>query len=424
MRRARRRVYPVLVPACLLFAETVRAQETTPLEQSPPVAVAPPEDGDPEPWIDVVWPGQQSPPSGDYLRVGGLATLELIDWGSANDKDDGLETDALSLLLSGRLGAADVFVDVDLDGEDTRHNLREAWVDGSVGGDHWLRAGWLRVALGSEFATREEDLPSIGYTFPSSENGRFGPGVALDGYPVPWLWWQATATAGHDANLSGDQLEEKQFSLRAMATPEPGADGAFEGLFGGLALATTTDLDGPLHVETPLDQSIFTTETLEGERRTTVVVEMGYRSPGFRFGAENSTGKLSGVALPGGGEQTFDEIGGWSAYLAWNLRGTSQVWSRGRWLPHDLQQGEELPVELSVRYSNADIDRDLFDTGLASFGTSIQEVRSITVALSAYLQPLTRVAVAYVGIVGDQEISRFGDHDSDQSLVVRLDQRF
>ncbi len=421
----RRRAVPWLVLTCLGSAASVApAQELALFADSEPAAATAPAPQDQGDWIEVVWPGEDDPPSGDFLRVGGLLSLELIDWGSANDKDDGLHTEALSLLLSGRAGDATFFVDLDADGEETRHNLREGWMDGPLAEQHWIRAGWLRFALGSEFATREEDLPFPGYAFPSWENGRYGPGVAVDGYPAPWLWWQAGATAGHDANLAGDSLGEPQYSLRVLALPGPGPDGAFEGWFGGVAMARTTDLDGPLHVETPLDQTVFTTADLEGDSRSVLAFEVGYRAGGFRFGVENCDGELREVELPGGGDQSFDQVGAWSAYLTWNLNGPAPVWSRGRWLPYDLEEGDELPLEIGLRYSNADIDRDLFDAGLASFDPSIQEVRSVTVAVSAWLHRLTKVSAAYVGIVGDQETTRFGDHDSDQSVLLRLDQRF
>jgi|GEM_PF-5337888 len=402
--------------ACFLLA-SARGQEAPP---EPSASQATTTAGD-ESWIDVVWPGQETP-EGDYLRIGGLFSGEAINWDKGNDKNDGLETEALSLLFSGRVGEADFFVDVDLDGEDTRHNLREAWMEVPVGAEHWLRAGWLRVALASEFATREEDLPSVGYGFTSWMNGRFGPGVAVDGYALPWMWWQATVTAGYDTDLAGNQLDEPQGSLRLLATPVREPDGSFEGLFGGVAMSLTTDLDGPVHVETPFDQTEFATDDLHGDSRRFFSGELGYRRGGFRAGAELTNGEVSGVDLPTGPDQDYDEIGRYSFWASWNVRGPVPVWSRGRWLPYDLGPRDELPLEFALRYSNADIDRDFFTDGLATFGPSVNEARTITATVSMYLQPTTRVAVSLVDTVSDQVSSHWGE--SDVSYLLRLDQRF
>jgi hypothetical protein len=412
----RRGTAPYLVVLALVGIElaSVRAQEPA----TPELAATAPED---EPWIEVVWPGQPTP-AGDYLRVGGLVSLELINWDQGNEKHDGLDLDALSLLLSGRVGEFDFFVDGDLDGEDTRHNLREAWLEHTLGTDHWVRAGWLRVAQGSELATREEDLPHVGYGFTSWENGRFGPGVSVDGYALPWFWWQATATAGYDTNLAGDQIDEPQGSFRLLAVPPRGPDGAFEGLFGGFGMSKTTKVDGNVHVETPFDEMEFETVDMEGDSRSFLALEAGYRRGGFRAGGEWTDGKISSVELPAGNNQSYDEIGRYTFWFSWNFRGPAPVWSRGRWLPYDLKPGDEMPLELAVRYSNADIDRDFFDDGLATFGPSVNEARTITVTLSTYLQPSTRVGFSYLDTVSDQVSNNWGEKD--HSYLLRLDQRF
>lgn len=376
---------------------------------------------DDEAWIDIVWPGQATPP-GDHLRVGGLISLEAINWDSGNAKDDGFETENLSLLLSGRIGRADFFVDIDLEGEDTRHNLREAWVETGLGIDHWVRAGWLRVAHGSELATREEDLPFPGYGFPSWQNGRFGPGVAADGYALPWFWWQATVTAGHDADLAGNALNEPQGLLRLMATPVRGADGSFEGLFGGFGISRTTDLDGPVHVETPFEQVMFMTDDLHGDSRSFVSFELGYRGEQFRAGGEVTDGAVHGVELPSGQHQTYDQIGRYAFWCSWNLRGPVPLWSRGRWLPYRLGPTDELPLELALRYSNADIDRRFFTDGLATFGPSVNEARTITASVTYWLQPSTRVGFSLLDTVSDQPSDNWGL--GDVSWMLRLDQHF
>ncbi len=112
------------------------------------------------------------------------------------------------------------------------------------------------------------------------------------------------------------------------------------------------------------------------------------------------------------------------ALLAFNLRGRAPSWERGGWQPYDLQRGDELPIELAFRYSNADIDRDLFDLGVTTYDPSSQETRTLTAALAAYLAPLTRLTLGWVGVIADHELTPFGGTGRDSSFVLRLDQRF
>ncbi|MBM3984380.1 MAG: hypothetical protein FJ296_01615 [Planctomycetes bacterium] len=117
-------------------------------------------------------------------------------------------------------------------------------------------------------------------------------------------------------------------------------------------------------------------------------------------------------------------MGAWTAMLAFNLRGRAPAWERGGWQSYDLQRGDELPLELAFRYSNADIDRDLFDFGLTTYDPSSQETRTLSAALAAHLAPLTRLTLGWVGVIADQELSPFGGTARDSSFVLRLDQRF
>lgn len=377
-------------------------------------------------WLEAVMPGDPPAPGVDPLRLGGLLSLEAIDWDDTNRRDDGLDTqtEAASLRLHGTWRGLRLFVALDLDGEETRHNLREAWGEGRIGEATWLRAGWLRVALGTEFATREEDLPLTGYAYNSWQHARYAPAVQVDGLLSDWLWWQATATAGHASDLAGEAQDEPTLAARLVASAPRGEDGRFTGWYAGFGVAQASDLDGPLRVETPMDQATFSTPDLDGTGRSTLSIEFGFAGEVTRFAVETADTKLDEVALPGGGEESFDEVGAWTAMLAFNLRGRAQPWERGGWQPYRLRQGDELPVELAFRYSNADIDRDLFDLGVTTYDPSSQETRTLGVSLAAHVTPLTRVSLGWVKIIADQELTELGGTTRDSSFVLRLDQRF
>lgn len=390
------------------------------------LALAAPAAAGDSPWLHAVMPGDPPAPGEDPLRVGGLLSLEAIDWDDTNRRDEGFDTqtEAASLRLSGMLRGLRVFVDLDLDGEETRHNLREAWGEGRIGEATWLRAGWLRVALGTEFATREEDLPLTGYAYNSWQHARYAPAVQVDGLLSDWLWWQATATAGHASDLAGEAQDEPTLAARLVASAPRGEDGRFTGWYGGVGVAQASDLDGPLRIETPLDQATFSTPDLDGTGRSTLSIEFGYAGEVTRFAFETADTRLDEVSLPGGGEESFDEVGAWTALLAFNLRGRAQAWERGGWQPYRLHAGDELPIELAFRYSNADIDRDLFDLGVATYDPSSQETRTFGASLAAHLAPLTRVSLGWVKVIADQELTELGGTTRDSSFVLRLDQRF
>jgi len=77
--------------------------------------------------------------------------------------------------------------------------------------------------------------------------------------------------------------------------------------------------------------------------------------------------------------------------------------------------------ELAFRYSRSDIDRDLFDGGLTTFGISTQEVRTLSAELNWYDRGRTRVGLGFVRTIADQELGTFGDTDRDSTYFLRVD---
>jgi hypothetical protein len=375
-----------------------------------------------------VSPGTLQFEAGDWtLQPGALWSVNAIDYERSNKKSDGLETEAASLILRG-VHPEDLllWLELDIDGEDTRHHVREAWVERAYAGDSWLRAGQIRVALGTEFATREENLPLVGYGFPGWLDGRWDTGVAWDGY-TGWSWFQLAATTGSGFDLDGNKRHDAELMGRLVVLPDHDPAHGFDGIFGGLALSWMPENHDEIHLGTPLEQTVFTTPEVNADGARFLHMELGARYGAFRWGWESVTGRLEHTALPGGGHQTFDELGAWSMFTSFNFTGPAPIWHRGGWQgygPDDFDAGQALPVELAVRYSNGDIDRDLFDTGITTYSPSTQEVRTISAALMAYLCPLSRIGIQWTGVIADHELATFGGENRDSTLALRFDQRF
>jgi phosphate-selective porin len=110
-------------------------------------------------------------------------------------------------------------------------------------------------------------------------------------------------------------------------------------------------------------------------------------------------------------------------------------WERGRWLPPALDGRLEDKkqifdflkfldplecLEVAFRYSNADIDRGLFDTGLTTYNPSTQEVRTATLNLNWYPQPGLKITAGWVKTIADHELSTLGETNRDSSYLLRM----
>jgi len=121
-----------------------------------------------------------------------------------------------------------------------------------------------------------------------------------------------------------------------------------------------------------------------------------------------------------------DQNGGWMAEAAVALTGEHYAYAQGceRGLvgvePVDLGSGRCGAVEAAIRYSNADIDRDLFRRGTTAYDPSTQEVRTFTAGLNWYARRNVRFMVAWVKTIADHELSTFGGTARDDSVVLRL----
>jgi len=376
--------------------------------------------------------------TGDWaVHLGGQLALDALYYDSDNVKDNGFRWQTVNLLMLGNYKDRGQFhLEPDLLGNDTRNNLYEAWAGWSLDPALRIKAGLVKVALNTEFATRQENRAALDYSFSSYLDGRYDLGLQVDG--AVWsnlFWYEATAVAGHGFDLDGNSRDAAQFSIRAVAFPLSRL--RFEwlkGAFAGFSLAYSPDFDDELFLATPLRSTTFATADLDGDSARWLRGEIGWYWGPLRFGAERVHGAVNDVKVSGGGRNDFDQLTSWSAYGAWYITGHQVRWKQGRWLPPLLKSGAEQNstefdfmrlmdalgcLEIAFRYANADIDRDLFEEGLTDYGISSQEVRTATLNLNWYPRQGLVINAGWVKTIADQDLFAFGGTDRDSSFILR-----
>lgn len=415
--------------ACIMPADAAEENETKPdsdagADQEGPEST-PDQD---EPWI----PLQHR--IGDLkLDFGGRFVVECIKYSHANPRDSGVYFDTARLSFCGRYKDITFLVEPDLLGDDTRHNLREAWAAWDLHPSFRLRAGQIVVALGSEFATREDAMPFMGYGFTSYLDGRLDLGVQADGDLASGLfWYEATATAGKGFDIEGRRRQNEQYSLRLVNRPfalcdDDGWD-LLNGLFWGVGYAFSPDHDDPIVLATPLESVVFVTPDIKGKSSNWLHWETGYAQGPFRVAYERVMGSVNDVRVGSGEEVDFDQLTSWAAYATLNLSGYEPEWDRGRWLSMGEAAHDEEPMgwgrygrwELAARYSNADLDRGLFDYGFTTYDPSTQEVRTFSLNLNWLPVRKARLSLGWVKTIADHELRVFGDTNRDSSVVFQV----
>lgn len=396
------------------------------------------------------------------IDISGTTAFEIIKYGHANERRSGFEIEQLTLRLKGSIEDISWHLEGDFLGTDSRSNIYEATVSTPVA--PWMRAsvGQFRVALGSEYATLEENHPFGNYAFPAYLDGRYDIGARFDGVAFgEGLFYEATATIGQGFDLEGNEREDRRIGLRLVAHParllrgdtssveksdafdasdshdefaqdEPESlPDLFDGFFLGIGVAAGDDFDEPILLTNPVESTVFTTRDLNGESSRFVHVEAGTTFGPLSLAAERVIGEVEDVASGPSTSDDIDELTAYSILAAWNLTGESARYERGRFLrphsgaPRHLAILDSFPgrLELAARYSNADIDRNLFDYGYTAYDPSTQEVRTFSVALNWYTGS-TRVGLGMVRTIADHELSTFGGTNRDTSYMLRLESTF
>ena len=381
--------------------------------------------------LDTEWKGWK-------IHLGGQLAVDAITYDKDNEKDSGLRWETVNLRITGSYGNKLYFyIEPDLIGIDTKNNLYEAWAAWDITPALQVKVGQIRVALNSEFATRPEDFPSIDYGFSSYLDGRYDLGLQVGG--SLWgntIWYQGSATAGEGFDLDGNRKSDPQGSIRAVVFPMQALGYNFlKGGFLGLGLAWSPDYDDEIFLQTPLRSTVFTTQDLDGDSARWIHAEFGWYWGAFRLGAERVDGEIQDVKVGNATHQDFDQLTSWSAYASWNITGERMRWDQGRWLPPMLDgQPEDKKqifdflkildplgcLEVVFRYSNADMDRGLFDRGLTTYNPSTQEVRTTTLNLNWYPQPGLKVTAGWVKTIADHELSTLGGTNRDSSFILRM----
>jgi hypothetical protein len=374
---------------------------------------------------------------GDFsLEIGGHIALDAVKYGYANKRRSGLEFDDATLIISGQFKSLSWRIEPDLLGRNTPGNIYDAWGSLAICQELRLTAGQFRVALGSEYATRKENLPFAGYGFTSYLDGRYDVGFRIDGDLLKrMLWYEATATLGEGFDPEGNRLESPLYALRLVGHPfgwikdTAGFWRSLQGFFAGVSIAHTTDFDDPIMLATPFESRVFKTRDLEGDSGQWMHYEFGYHRGPFRLAYEHVSGSADDVPTARGGKEDMDQLTAFVVYASWNITGEEQVWRSGGWVkPAKASSGRNgffdfLPGrwELGVRYSNADIDRDLFTYGYTYYGQSTQEVRTFSLNLNWQPRDQVRLSAGWVKTIADQDLATFGDTDRDSSFILRFE---
>ena len=378
-------------------------------------------------------------------QLGGRFVLDATKYGNANRSRSGFKFNDVRLRLT--LSAYDFIGHVEFDalGRKTPRNLYEAWAAWEPCAAFRLSAGQMRVGLGSEFASRERDLAFAGYSFASYLDGRYDVGLRIDGDLVEdVLFYEATATAGKGFGLDGHRRQSPLYAMKLVAHPfgfvdseSGGFPGFLRGLYGGAAIARLDDFDDPIILATPYETVVFKTPDLNARGGMWFHYEAGYHHGPFRLSGELVHGVAEDVPIGGGVREDMDQLSAYHVSFAWNLTGEEQLLRRGRWeggkrsgrcalIPPGTIPGR---LEASVRYSNTDMDRELFNRGITTYAASAQEIRTFSAFLSwsPPVQPKfgrLRVGAGIVRTISDSALTALNFRKRDTFGLLRIELDF
>jgi hypothetical protein len=419
----------LLVVTLLLFAVELRAEEAAPAVE---VSLDP---------FDLRGPTFRF--WGGELHLGGRLAADLVKYGSDNVKSDGLRWADARLTIEGLFDDFSFLVEPDLVGTHTRRNLWEAWAAYEFCPEFLIRVGQFRIAPTSDFATRGEVLPAVGYGFPGRLAGRHDVGLGIEGELFGGrLFYSAAATAGEGFAVSGEKTGGSLLGLRLLAHPFGGADSCFPDLLRGLYLGgayfSLSEFDDALLLETPLDNKVFRTRKLGGDSGYWLAFEAGGSWGPVRIGYEHLVGAANGVPVEEG-EEDMDGMLAFGWQVAWNVTGEEHRSSRGAWASPDpatkadWAAGFPGRLELALSWSTGDMDRYLILNGYAPEGVDSDETTVWQLMLSWYPNPRTRIGIGWVrseaqrelgSIGGTNQSNAFGGGDSDSSFVLRIEHGF
>lgn len=412
-------------------------------EPPPPPAPAPPLAGLEESLRQFAAFGAGTKDAAGSFRF--LWGADAVLWDRRNARHSGLEGGEAEFRLEGwwRSGLR-ARVALDLLGEDTADRLSEAWValEPEAGPVH-LRAGLQRLALGTEGATDVEVLPLPGRSFAAAIDARTDLALSVDAATEGgFLWAGAAAFAGHGFLEDGTPVGSPGAQARVVLRPfrlggeeAAAAAGLLGGLHAGAGLARLLDFDDPVVAQTPLGSTVFRTTDLDGRAGTRLHLEAGAALGPVALGLETARGAAADAARPGGPRADVDELTAWSASAAWRITGEPWEWERGAWRGAG-RPGARGTWELALRYSNSDLDRDLFRRGFTTYDPSSQETRTFSAMIGWRPAEGMRIALGWVRTIADEALTAFGSGPGprtaarsstdgrDSSFVLRIEVGF
>ena len=395
------------------------------------------------------------------FHLGGLVALDALLYDDRNQRDSGIAIDRALIRADGTFRGLGARIAVDLKGIDTHGGLEEAWLaytPSDLSRRFRFSAGLMRVPLGIEESIPLEDLSFAGYSFPAYLDSRTDWTLRVDGEFANGIFsYDLAASVGDGFNLRGERVSGPRASARTVLFPLRWVDASFSllgfyeipvvsGLFASIAYSYTDSFRGDLDVATPLRNVLFSAGTFEADSSRFLHLGYGIDFGPFRFFHSIVQGGYRGLETPLGEVDLDDQVTAWTMAFSWMLTGESYdsrpfrqresqhhptLWPRGAqdadpfplrplWGPSKSTSSGFGGLELAIRYSNADIDREFFHLGFTDFNTSSQEFRTFTGAVNWYPVSNLRVTAQVVRTIADQFPAAFDSHGRDTSFLFRL----
>lgn len=380
----------------------------------------------------------------DYgIFLGGRFVADIIRYGHANERDNGVELDTVRPVIRGEHGERKEirwWLEPDLLGVDTPRNLYEAWGSYEFFPSLRIKAGQFPMALGTEFGSREERLPMAGYGYTSQINGRWDVGLRLEG--SLWqgvLWYEGTVAAGEGFGNEGRRQDGERYAARTVWHPFRRVDPAesiifnrLKGFYLGAGFAYDHGFDNPFVFTTPYESRVFSSADVDADYALWLHLESGYYVGAFRVGYEINRGRVRNVPVGGGVDVNMNEADTWTVFSSYNITGEKHRWERGGWTsPHvtvsdwswtgDIWPGR---WEVAGRVSDMDMDSEYFAYGFAQFGMSSRRARTWALNLNWYPKTDIRVSLGWALTNAKDDLFVFGNHRHDSSYLLRFELAF
>ena len=402
------------------------------------------EEPDRDPWkIDLYHGVRFRGPDGvPRLHFGGSIDL-AGDWRDRrNQRDSGVLAERGELRLDGEaLDIAWLTVVADLDGRETRDGLRQAVFATQVHPFLRLSVGLQEAPIGLEASFDRHSLPFSDVAFGPDLNERTDLGIRIDGeFLDGFLSYDLSYLAGEGFDREGERVGDPRAAARLVlypfspnfVTPEVhGAARHLHGLFFSAGFALEDGFDRRIFVETPRHDRLFETIPMEAGQAEWWSFGWGLDAGRFRILHEWTYGSLEDLRVGAAEIDLRDQITAMAASISYRIGGepydSRPVRARPIRQVPDWDESEEPhpwswpgEIELGLRYANGDIDRRLFELGLADFSVSSQEFRTITASIGIRPSPQLRILLEGTRVIADQRPAAFDSHGRDTSASLRF----